>query len=59
MKKIFTLLMLPVIALVVILSERFYIAGAYFAAYTLVAAWLFSVTLWINQASLLLQKQRA
>jgi hypothetical protein len=45
MKTIFTLLMLPVIA--------------FFAAYTLVMTWFLSLTLWINEASRLLNRQRA
>ncbi|HEX9513879.1 MAG TPA: hypothetical protein VF939_25485 [Puia sp.] len=59
MKKIFTILMLPVILLICFFSGQLYISGEYVASYTLVLTWFASTIYWINQVSLQLQKQRA
>ena len=59
MKTIFTLLMLPVIVLVCLLSGKLYINGELFISYTLVLTSFLSVSLWINNIGQLLQKQTA
>ncbi|HEY4061251.1 MAG TPA: hypothetical protein VGM30_05095 [Puia sp.] len=59
MKTIFTLLMLPVIVLICFLSGKLYINNQYFISYTLVMTSFLALSLWINNVSTLLQKQRA
>lgn len=59
MKTILTLLVLPVIAIICLYSGKFYIAGNYVAAYSLVLTSFLSLTFWIRQIGLVTAKQHA
>jgi hypothetical protein len=56
MKTLVTFLALPVIFLICLLAVKCYIAGEYLIAYTLVAGWFASFTIWIQSVGLLFQK---
>lgn len=58
MKTVLTLLMLPVIVLIYVLSAKSYIDGQYFAAYSLMLGWLFSTALWIRTIGLVFRNQK-
>ena len=59
MKTFFTVLNLPVICLLYFFSTKCYIAGEYFAAYTLVLGWFVSVIFWIKTVGTLFTKKPA
>lgn len=58
MKTVLTLLMLPAIVLIYVLSAKSYIDGQYVAAYSLMLGWLLSTALWIRSIGLVFQNQK-
>jgi hypothetical protein len=59
MKTIFTFSLLPIIVLAYFFSEQLYIAGNYFAAYTLIVISFVSAVCCIYRIGSILQRQRA
>ena len=59
MKTIFTLSLLPIIVLAYFFGEQLYVAGNYFAAYTLVVISFVSAVTCIYRIGSVLQRQRA